>query len=92
MSTPVLCDNGWTVKFTKQSVHVKEYEKILIGYKEPATKLWRFPHAENTPPSVQQVETWINAILPDGTMTDTLNFLHWSMGSTTKNILLHPEK
>ena len=29
MSIPVLCDNGCTVTFTKQSVHVKKYEKNL---------------------------------------------------------------
>ena len=61
---------------------------ILTGYREPATKLWRFPHSENTPPSGQQVEPRINAILPDGTMRDTLNSLHQSMVSPTNNTLL----
>ena len=56
MSIPVLCDNGFTVTFTKQSVHVnKDGKKILTGYSEPATKLWRFPQAANTPPSRQKV-------------------------------------
>ena len=52
LKIPVLCDNGCTVIFTKQSVHVfKDRKTILTGYREPATKLWGFPHAENTPPS-----------------------------------------
>ena len=89
MSIPVLWDNGFTVTFTKQSVHVNKEKKVLTGYREPTTKLWRFPHAENTPPSGQQVEPRINKILPDGTMSDTLNFLHLSMGSPTKNTLLN---
>ena len=64
-------------------------KKILTGYREPSTKLWRFPHAENTPPLGQQVEPRINEVLPDGTMRYTLNFLHRSMGSPTKNTLLN---
>ena len=90
MSIPVLCDNRCTVSFTKQSVHVnKEGKKILTGYREPATKLWRFPQAANTPPPGQQVEPRINALLPDGTMSDILNLLHQSMGSPTKTTLLN---
>ena len=82
MSIPVLCDNRCIVTFTKQTVHVNKYEKIVLtGYMEPATKLWRFPQAENIPPPGQQVKQQINAILPDGTMKNTLNFLHQSMGS-----------
>ena len=89
MSIPVLCDNGCTVTFTKQSVHVNKYgKKILTGYSEPATKLWRFPQAAKTPPSEQQVELGINALIPEGTTSDTLNFLHPSMCSPTKTILL----
>ena len=90
MSIPVLFNNGCKVTFTKKSVHVNKYgKKILTGYREPATKLWRFTKYENTPPSGQQVEPRINAILPDGTMSDTLNFLHGSMGSPTKTTLLN---
>ena len=90
ISISVLCDNGCTVIFTKQSVHVnKDRKTILTGYREPFTKLWIFPHAENTPPAGQQVEPRINEILPDRTMSDTLNFLHRSMGSPTKNTLLN---
>ena len=90
MSIPVLCDNRCTVKFTKQSVHVNKYGKtILTGYREPATKLWRFPQAANTPPSGKQVEPRINALITDGIMRDTLNFLHRSMGSPTKTTLLN---
>ena len=44
MSIPVLCDNVCTVIFKKQSVHEnKDGKTILTGYREPATKLWRFP-------------------------------------------------
>ena len=90
MSIPVLCDNRCTVTFTKKNVLVnKDKKTILTGYREPGTKLWRFPHFENTPPSVQQVGPRINAILPDETISDTLDFLHQSMGSQTKNTLLN---
>ena len=34
MSTPVLCDNGYTVTFTKQNVQVnKDGKTVLIGYR-----------------------------------------------------------
>ena len=90
MSIPVLCNNGCIVTFTKQSVRLnKDRKTILTGYREPATKLWIFPHVENTPLSGQQVEAQINAILSYGTMSDTLNFLHRSMISPTKNTLLN---
>ena len=56
MSIPVLCDNGCTVKFTKQTVQVNKDRKIVLtGYREPATKLWRFPQDETIPPVVPQV-------------------------------------
>ena len=64
-------------------------ETLLTGYREPATKQWRFPQIENTPPSGQHIEPRINEILPDGTMSDTLNLLHQSMGSPTKTTLLN---
>ena len=90
MSIPVLCDNRCTVTFTKQSMHVNKDEKtILTGYRETATNLWRFPQAENTPPPGKQVEPRINAILPDVTISDTLNFLYQSMGSPTKTTILN---
>ena len=44
ISTPVLCDNGCTFTFTKRSVQVhKNGKTVLTDYREPATKLWRFP-------------------------------------------------
>ena len=90
MSIPVLCDNGCTVTFTKHTVHVNKYGKtVLTGYREPATKLWRFPQAEIIPPSGQHVKQRVNAILPKGTITNTLNFLHRSMGSPIKTTLLN---
>ena len=90
MSIPVLCDNRCKFTFTKQSMHVnKDGKTILTGYREPATKLWRFPKAENTPPSGQQVEPQINIILLDGTMSDTLNFLYLIMVSPRKTTLLN---
>ena len=90
MSTPVMCNNGCIVTFTKHSMHVnKDGKTILTCYQEPATKLWRFPQAENTPLSGQQVEPRINDILPYGNMSYTLNFLHQSMGTPTKNTLLN---
>ena len=93
MSIPLLCDNVCTFTFTKQSVHEnKDRNTILTGYRESATKLWILPNDENTPPSVQQVEPRINAILPDGTMMYTLNFLHQSISSPTKNTLLNAIK
>ena len=34
MLIPVQCDNGFTVTFTKQTVHVKKYGKnVLAGYR-----------------------------------------------------------
>ena len=90
MPIPVICDNGYTFTFTKQSVHVnKEGETILTGYRESVIKLWSFQQAEKTPPSGQQVELQINTIIPDGTMSDNLNFLHRSMGSPTKTTVLN---
>ena len=89
-SIPVLCNNGYTVTLTKQTVQVNKYNKtVLTGYREPATKLWRFPQDETIPPAVQQATQRINAILPEETMSDTLNFLHRSMGSPTKTTLLN---
>ena len=88
MSISVLCDNRCTVTF-KKKIACKYRRGILKGYREPTTKLWRFPHAGNTQQSGQQVEPQINAILPDGTMSDTLNFLHRSMGSPSNNTLLN---
>ena len=56
MSIPVLRDNGRTVKFKKRTVQVhKEGKTVLTGYREPATKLWRFPQDETSPPEVQRV-------------------------------------
>ena len=90
MSIPVLCDNGCTVTFTKRTVQVhKDRKTLLTGYREPATKLWRFPQDKTSPPAVPQVTQRINAILPEGTMSDTLNFLHRIMGSPTKTTLLN---
>ena len=90
MSIPVLYNTGYAVTFTKQTVHVKKYGKtVLTGYREPSTKLWMFPPDETIPPAVQQVTQRINAILPEGTMSDTLNFLHRSMGSPTKTTILN---
>ena len=90
MLIPVLCNNELTVTFIKQIVHVnKEGKTILTSYRAPATKLLRFPHAENTPPSRQQLEPRISTILPYGTMSDTLNFLHSSIRSPTKNTVLN---
>ena len=43
MYIPVLCENRYTVTFTKQTVQVKKNGKtVLTGYREPATKLWSF--------------------------------------------------
>ena len=90
MSIPVLCDNGCTVTFTKRTVQVHKDGKILLtGYREAATKLWIFPQDETSPPSIPQVTQWINAILTEGTMNDTLKFLHGSMGSPTNTTLLN---
>ena len=61
---------------------------ILTGYMEPATKLWRFPNASKPQPSMPKGEPQINAVLPDGTMKDTITFLHWSMGSPTTRTIL----
>ena len=90
MSIPVLRDNGRTVKFKKRTVQVhKEGKTVLTGYREPATKLWRFPQDETSPPTVQQVTQRINVILPERKMSDTLNFLHRNMVSPTKTTLLN---
>ena len=90
MSIPVLCDSGCTVTFTKRTVQVhKDGKTVLTGYREPATKMWRFPQDETIPSAVPQVTQRITAILPEGTMSDTLNFLHRSMGSTTKTTVLN---
>ena len=75
MSIPVLCDNRCTVTFTKRNVQVhKDRKTVLTGYRLPATKLWRFPQDKTSPPAVPRVTQQINAILPKGTMSDTLNF------------------
>ena len=77
-------------QFTKQNVQVnKDGKTVLTGYSEPANKLWRFPQYETIPPTTPQVRQWINAILPEVTMSDTLNFLHRSVGSPTKTTLLN---
>ena len=89
MSILVLCDNGCTVTFKKQTVQVnKERKTVLKGYREPAIKLWRFPQDETTPPEVPNVTQRNNSSLPEGKMSDTLNFLHRSMGIPTKIPLL----
>ena len=90
MSILVLCDNGCTVTFKKQTVQVnKERKTVLKGYREPSIKLWRFPKDETIPPAVQNVTQRNNASLPEGKMSDTLNFLHRSMGIPTKIPLLN---
>ena len=90
MSISVMCDNGCTITFTKQTVQVnKDGKTVLTGYRYPATKLWRFPQDETIPPAVNQVTQRINAILPEETMSDTLNFSHRSMVSPTKTTLLN---
>ena len=81
MSIQVLRDNGCTVTFTKRTVQVNKYGKtVLKGYREPATKLWRFPQDETSPPAIPRVTQRINAILQEGTMSDTFKFLHRRMG------------
>ena len=88
MSIPVLCDNRCKFKFTKRTVQVhKEGQTVLIGYREPATKLWSFPQDETTPIAVPWVTQQISAILPEGTMSDTLNFLHRIIESPTNTTL-----
>ena len=90
MSIPVLCYIGCTVMFTKHTVQInKDRKKLLTGYREPATKLWRFPQDETIPPAVPQVTQQINAIIPEVTMSDTLNFLHKNMESPTNTMLLN---
>ena len=90
MYIPVICDNVCTVKFTKRTVQVhKDGKIVLTGYIELATKLWRFPQDETSPPSVPRVTQRINATLPEEIMHDTLNFLHRSMVSPTKTTLLN---
>ena len=89
-SIPLLCDNRCIVTFKEQNVHVnKDGKTVLTGCREPSTKLWRFPQDETIPPSVQQVTQQINTILPWGEMSDTLNFLHRSMGSPTNTTILN---
>ena len=81
MSIQVLCDNGCTVTFIKRTVKVqKDRKTLLIGYRKPYNKLWKFPQDKTRPPAVKWVTQWINAILPERTMNNTLNFLHRSMG------------
>ena len=54
MSIPVLCYDGCTVTLTKEAVQLnKDRKTVLTGYREAATKLWRFPQDETIPPSVQ---------------------------------------
>ena len=90
MSIPVLCDNGRTVIFIKRAVQVhKDGKTVLTGQMEQATKLWRFPQDETSPQSVPQVPQRINVILPERTMSDTLNSLYRSMGSPTKTTVLN---
>ena len=89
VSIPMLCDNGCEVTFTKQHKQVsKGSQTILTGYRERATKLWRFPNASKPQSFMPNKEPQINAVLPDGTMKDTLTFLHRYMGSPTIRTLL----
>ena len=89
VSIPVIYGNGCEVTSTKQNVQVSEGGRtILTGYREPATKLWRFPNAPKPQPSMQKQEPQINTVIPDGTMKETLTFLHRSMGSPTTRTLL----
>ena len=53
MYITLLCDNGCTVTFKKRTVQVHKYGKIVLtGYKEAATKLWRFPQDETSPTDI----------------------------------------
>ena len=90
MSISILCDNGCTVTFIKQTVQVnKGGGRELKGYREPANKLWRFPQDETKPQVLPLVTQLINAILPEGKISNTLNFLHRSTGCPTKTTLLN---
>ena len=79
MSIPVPCDNGCTVTFKKLTVQInKDGKTVLTGYREPATKMWRFPQDKTTPPSVPWLTKRINAILPDGTVVTGGTTSTWS--------------
>ena len=82
VSIPVLCVNGCEVTLTKQHV------KVSKGNRNTATKLWRFPNESKPQPYTTKGEPQINTVLPDGTMKDTLTFLHRYMGSPTTRKLM----
>ena len=67
----------------------KDGQEILTGYREHKTRLWRVPLQNKEPEKADNDGNQrINAMIPDKTIGDTLQFLHQALFSPTKSTLL----
>jgi hypothetical protein len=98
VSIPVLCDNGCEVLLTEDDIQVApKGKRVMDGYREPSTRLWRLHLNQNEPSidkliqSAQQKDGHahhVNALIPEGTAADVIQFLHKALFSPYTSTLL----
>jgi hypothetical protein len=101
ISIPVLCDNGCEIRLTAADITVtKNGPPVMNGYRDTVTHLWRLKTHSPTPtpplPPAQSGPTHkthsVNALVPKGTITDMISFLHKAMFSPTTTTFLQAVK
>ena len=91
ISIPVLCDNGCEVKLTREKITVsKDGQEIIEGKRDEETRLWRIRLEEEAPVPENNdgIKHHINAMIPDGTVQDAVNFMHRALFSPTTSTLI----
>jgi hypothetical protein len=97
-----LCDNGCEVLITEGDIKVtRKGMKVMDGYREPSTRLWR-PHLHANQYSIDDLiqnaqnndgfAHHVNALIPEGTAADVIQFLHKALFSPSMSTLLQAIK
>jgi hypothetical protein len=102
VSIPVLCDNSCEVLLTEDDIKVtRNGIQVMDGYREPSTRLWRFQLNNHKPclddlikaaQNTDGFEHHVNAFVPEGTVADTISFLHKALFSPSTSTLLQAIK
>jgi hypothetical protein len=93
-----LRDNGCEVLLTEDDIQVtRKGKRVMDGYREPSTRLWRL-HLNQNEPSIDKLiqnaqhkdgyAHHVNALIPEGTAADVIQFLHKALLSPSTSTLL----
>jgi hypothetical protein len=90
LSIAKLCDAGCTAHFSEARVVVRNQHStiVLVGHRDPITKLWEVPlapHIDEPRPTkaTPQVVAFANSAYKQKTLQDLIVFLHATAGSPT---------